>query len=150
MASNACQRGGGGSIDVESTSTSQAHSGKPAKGESDALTVQLVDVPGYRYVDPPKSEIQHVLDLLAPMTEGDSPEAPRAISLHGVVADDASQNTAHNNLNRHEVGYLQLIEFHLPLPTGLEEQAASMMAGIDEISDEFSVDGTTEIGRANV
>ena len=110
------------------------HTTELANGESEGIASQLVDVPGYTYVDPPEAEVNDTLDILSSGAERGLPEV-RAASLHSVVADDESQNVSHAASDGSEAGYLKLFEFWESPPVGSERAVVSTMM---------------EIGRAHV
>ena len=114
-----------------------------AQGETEAIASQLVDVPGYAYEDLSEGEIADGIAALQEATKAAGEEDLfEAISFHGVVADDESQNVSRTRDGSWEVGFLQLLDFTDPPPAGYEDEAARLgTAGLDEI-DSFTVDGT--------
>lgn len=109
------------------------HQSDLAVGETALLTQFLVPVDGYRYIDEPSSKYEDVLatfDANDAELEGD---LFGAVSLHGVVADDPSQNTAQRWDRNWEVGYLALVQFNEVLPSGSDQQLAEWSFGGEAI-----------------
>jgi hypothetical protein len=98
-------------------------------GESSFLAVYVVPVAGYSYVNADDSEIEATIELLDSVESDAGYDLFGAVSLHSVVADDPSQNTARTRSGNAEVGFLGLVQFNEVVPAGFEEQAASNSVG---------------------
>lgn len=109
-------------------------------GESPFLGVYLVPVDGYTYMDADDSEIDATVAVLDSVESDAGYDLFGAVSLHSVVADDPSQNTARNAQGGTEVGYLALVQFTEVIPAGFDEQAASNSAGSAPI-DQLDISG---------
>ncbi len=100
-------------------------------GETISVTAQLVPVPGYRYEDVPKAEVEAALKQLREFEKSNGAAAGEiysAVSLHSVVAEDPAQNTARAG-DSNEVGFLRLVESAQQLPVGIEEEVAKGFSG---------------------
>jgi hypothetical protein len=116
------------------------HQSDLAVGETALLTQFLVPVDGYRYIDEPSSKYEDVLAMFDAYDAGFDEDVFRAVSLHGVVADDPSQNTAQRWDKKWEVGYLALVEFTEVMPSGIDQQLAEKSFGGEAI-DQLDVGG---------
>lgn len=108
--------------------------------ESAFLAVHLTPIDGYSYVDADDFEIDRTIALFESIEAELDLDVFGAFSLHSVVADDPSQNTARTRNRKLEVGFLGLVQFNNVVPAGMDEQVASSSFGgmpIDrlEISD---------------
>jgi hypothetical protein len=117
------------------------HQTNLAQGETAGIASQLVPVPGYRFVDASKAEIEAALAVQNQQAQANGvPNFFRALSLHSVVGDDPTQNTTQNG---REVGFLQLREFNPAPPAGSDEQAAKLSSQGNRQIGRFTVAGTT-------
>lgn len=113
---------GGGSSGNAGSTTTVDHRAVLADHEVPDLAVQLVAIPGYSYVDPPATEIAQGLAVFHEIEQrAERPGLFTAVSFHGVVADDRTQNHSHTAGGGVEVGYLTLNEFAVAPPAGLED-----------------------------
>jgi len=105
------------------------HQEELATGETPAIVSHIVPVDGYTYLDASESEIRGAIDRLGSIEEGAGEDLFEAVSLHGVVSDDPSQNTAGRSDGGFEVGYLNLVQYSNAVPYGIDEQLATGMYG---------------------
>jgi hypothetical protein len=89
------------------------------------LAAQLVNVPGYSYVDPSANEVKADIKTFedAMKKAGLPADFIAAASFHSAVAADASQNRSQGSLGR-EVAFLQLYAYSEPPPAGLANEQA--------------------------
>jgi hypothetical protein len=114
--------GGSGADDVD-------HQSDLALEETVEVTAHLVPVPGYEYVNVSGLEIGQVADVVDRVEKDVGGDLISGFSLHSIVADDRTQNTARNRRGDYEVGFLQLLGFNEPVPIELEEQIADAFYG---------------------
>jgi hypothetical protein len=117
----------------EPPQTTVDHQTDLSVGESPFLAVYLVPVDGYTYMDADDSEIDATITLLDGVEADVDYDLFGAVSLHSIVADDPSQNTARNQQGGSETGYFGLVQFNEVVPSGFEEQAATNSTGNDPI-----------------
>lgn len=98
-------------------------------GESPFLAAYVVPVDGYSYADADEFEIDATIELLDSIERDNDYDYFGAVSLHSVVADDPSQNTARTQARKLEVGFLGLVQLNDVVPAGLEEEVASNARG---------------------
>jgi len=110
---------GCGSRPPSSTSNPVNHQATLAEGETLDVASQLTVVPHYRYVDLSKREVESELALMRSSTDAAGMSMP-AVSLHSVISEDASQNTAQTSSGSHETGFLMLLEFETPPPSTVD------------------------------
>ncbi len=131
---------GGGEVadDVVPPSTVD-HAAVLADHETAELAARLTAVPGYSFVDPPAEEVAAFVDQLHETeARNDREQFFAAVSYHGVVAADTSQNKAHTAEGGAEVGFLVLMSFTVEPPVVAEENPL-LLVGLFEGSDtEFS------------
>jgi hypothetical protein len=102
--------------------TTVDHGAVLADHEVPDLAAQLVTIPGYSYIDPPATEVTQGMAVLHKIEQrADAPDFFAAVSYHGIVADDRTQNHSHTASGGTEVGYLMLIAFRYAPPAGLED-----------------------------
>lgn len=123
---------GGTTYDGSPQSPSRsAHGPELAEGETAGIASQLVSVPGYRYVNVSRREVEEILGNLRGWAEKfGAPEFFRAVSMHSVVADDPAENTARAGSGLRETGFLMLFEFSDAPPAGLEGTLVRRIAGL--------------------
>lgn len=124
----------GGSAPTQTGPTTTVdHSKVLADHEIPDLAAQLVTIDGYSYADPPAREVTQSLVALHELEQrADRPDLFAAVSLHGVVADDRTQNRSHTSSGGSEVGYLALYEFRFAPPAGLETDASYFANGFEK------------------
>ncbi|MBM3658236.1 MAG: hypothetical protein FJW95_01865 [Actinobacteria bacterium] len=101
------------------------HATALAAGETREIAAELVEVPGYCYVDVPEAEVEAALDILDRAEGQLGSDFFSSVALHSVVADKASQNTARTKTGR-EVGLLQLHTFVEVPPAGMDREVATL------------------------
>ncbi len=114
--------------DVEE-SREEDHQIEMAIGETSVIVSHVVPVDGYTYLNASESEIRGAIDRLGLIEAGAGEDLFEAVSLHGVVADDPSQNTAGRSDGGFEVGYLNLVQFSNAVPYGIDEQLTTGLYG---------------------
>jgi hypothetical protein len=126
------------------TSGSTNHRTTLARGETAGIASQLTDVPGYRYVDPPASEVRQALRVLtASAQDAGVPGFFAAMSLHSVVAERRSRNTAATAAGTRETGFLQLVELSTTPPASIDQrELARIGSGSQRPVSSFAVHGT--------
>ena len=118
------------------------HQTRLSPGESAFLARYLTPVDGYSYVDADDFEINGAIALFDSIEAELDYDLFGAISLHSVVADDPSQNTARTQTRKREVGFLGLVQFNEVVPAGGDEQVASNAFGGTPI-DRLEISGVT-------
>jgi hypothetical protein len=98
-------------------------------GESPFLGAYVVPVDGYSYVDADEFEIDAIIERLDSIERDTDYDFFGAVSLHSIVADDPSQNTARTQARKLEVGFLGLVQLNDVVPAGREEEVASNASG---------------------
>lgn len=124
------------------------HQSDLAVGETVSLTGFLVPVDGYRYEDERPTAYDDVLATLESTEDRLGFDLFGAFSLHSVVADDPSDNTAQRWDGKWEVGYLTLIQLNEAPPFGLDAEIAEGSYGAEAI-DELQVAGVEVFVFAN-
>lgn len=105
------------------------HQADLSTGESPFLAAYVVPVDGYSYADADEFEIDATIELLDSIERDNDYDYFGAVSLHSVVADDPSENTARTQARKLEVGFLGLVQLNDVVPAGLEEEVASNARG---------------------
>lgn len=130
---------GGGS---DNAAEDADHQHDLALEETAEVTAHLVPVPGYRFVNVSGLEIGDAADYFDEFERQIGGDLIDGFSLHSVVADDPSQNTARDRRGNDEVGFLMLVGYTEPVPSELEADLAVGIAGepLDEV---ITIEGTT-------
>jgi hypothetical protein len=115
------------------------HQQELATGESTVIASHVVAVDGYTYLNATDSETRGAINRLGLIEEQVGDDLFSAVALHGVVADDPSQNTAGRSDGGWEVGYLNLVQFTYAVPYGLDEELATSLYG-DSPIDSLDID----------
>jgi hypothetical protein len=132
--------------DQMTAETPPAHSAVLADHENADLATHLVVIPGYTYVDPPADEIEASLAQLHEWEKAsDEPDYFTALSFHGVVADDRSENDALTAAGGWELGYLALMSFRDAVTVGLDSDEKYFTWAYDgkTVPERLSIAGTT-------
>jgi hypothetical protein len=116
------------------------HQQELATGETPVIASHVVAVDGYTYLNATDSETRGAINRLGLIEEEVGDDIFTSVALHGVVADDPSQNTAGRSDGGWEVGYLNLVQFTYAVPYGLDEQLATSSYG-DSPIDRLDIDG---------
>lgn len=112
------------------TTATKFHMSHLADHESPGIASQLTTVPGYQYTDVSAGAIAAALDQMHGIeNEAKAPGFFRSMSLHSVVADNPSRNTANGSTGSRETGFLQLREFS-SIPSGEHERDAALLGVI--------------------
>lgn len=122
------------------------HGAGLALHESADLAAHLVEIPGYTYVNPPSDEIDASLARLHAWEDANhEPDYFTAVSFHGVVADDRSENEAHTASGGWELGYLELVSFRYVVTVGLADDPKYFTWTYDgsTVPEQLSIAGTT-------
>jgi len=109
-------------------------------GEDASVARYLVPVDGYHYVDDAEVNVERVLDLTTAANEDYGSDFFGAVALHGVVADDESQNTARAWNGVMEVGFLVLTHLNEPVPYGVDRRFLTGQYGAEPI-DRLDISG---------
>jgi hypothetical protein len=104
------------------------HQQELSTNETPFIVSHVVPVDEYEYVNASESEVRVFAEVFETIEDTSNANIFGAYSLHSVVADDASQNTAGRSDGEWEVGYLNLVQFNESPPYGLDEQLARIAA----------------------
>jgi hypothetical protein len=108
--------------EVADPASREDHQVELAIGENEFVTRFVVPVDGYRYENDDGGTYEDVGAVLEAFDSGTGTDVFGAISLHSVVGDDPSQNTARARNGDWEVGWLQLIQLNEAIPFGADKK----------------------------
>lgn len=116
--------------EVTGPASREDHQVELAIGENEFVTRFVVPVDGYRYENDDGGTYEDVGAILEAVEPIIGTDVFGAFSLHSVVGDDPSQNTARARNGDWEVGWLELIQLSEVIPFGADKDWSELAAAL--------------------